>query len=205
LRLENILTRRLVNSGGVSEWSIELVLKTSRGVESLEGSNPSPTAKNPKTKIMENVILSWRTKEFVHYEKGAGWYLTLTALGLLLIGYEIYLHDYFAALTAFVIYGVLYLYARRYPRDIDITITDRGVIIDGTEIHYLNIKRFWIVHHPEAKALHLETTSNIHHYLSIQLEDEDPHIVATALRNFIPESEPNHETLPKKIARKLRF
>ncbi len=30
--------------GGVSEWSIEIVLKTIRGDEPLEGSNPSPTA-----------------------------------------------------------------------------------------------------------------------------------------------------------------
>lgn len=46
--LELLGVGSLKTLGGVSEWSIEIVLKTIRGDEPLEGSNPSPTAKKQK-------------------------------------------------------------------------------------------------------------------------------------------------------------
>jgi hypothetical protein len=154
---------------------------------------------------MEDTILSWKAKEFVHYEKGIGWYITLTILGILLISYEVILKDYFAALTIFVVYLSLYMYARIHPREIEVSITEKAIVVDETVIPYLSIKRFWIVHNEETKTLHLETTAYLNRYMTLQLENEDPFVVAEVLRNFVTESEPNVEHMSRRIARKLRF
>jgi hypothetical protein len=187
----------------VSEWSIELVLKTSRGDELLEGSNPSPTA--IKNKNMEDTILRWKAREFVHYQKGFGWYITLNILSVLLISYFVILRDYIPAL-AFLLIGIIFnMYARIHPREIEVEITDKSIIVDDTEIPYLSIKRFWIVHTEETKALHFERNAYINRFATILLEDQDPFAVAEVLRNYVVETEPNVEHVSRKIARKLRF
>lgn len=201
--LELLGVGSLKTLGGVSEWSIEIVLKTIRGDEPLEGSNPSPTAK--KTKAMANILVSWRAKEYAHYEKGPGWYLTLTILAILLIAFQILMKDYFAAFTIGFIYLLLFIYARLTPFEIQVHITDQGLAINNTLIPYANIKEFWIVDHDEAKALHFHTTSFFNQHIILELEEQDPFEVAHTLRNFIPESEPNEESLAHKIARRLRF
>ncbi len=189
--------------GGVSEWSIEIVLKTIRGDEPLEGSNPSPTAK--KTKAMANILVSWEAKEYAHYEKGPGWYLTLTILAILFVAFQILMKDYFAAFTIAFLYFILFIYARLTPSQIQVHITDIGLEIDNTLIPYSNIKQFWIVHHDKAKALHFYTTSLLNQHIVLELEEQNPFEVAEVLRTFIPETEPNEESFAHRIARKLRF
>jgi hypothetical protein len=154
---------------------------------------------------MENKILSWKTKEFIHYEKGTGWYLTFAALAALFIGYEIYVGDYFAALTFFIIAVIAYIFSKLTPKEVQISITDKGIKIDNFEIPYLTIKRFWMVDHAKAKALHLETTAYLNRFIVIQLDDQDPAHVRSILVEFLEESDPNRETIAQRVGRKLRF
>lgn len=190
----------------MSEWSIELVLKTSRGDESLEGSNPSPTAKYNcgKTK-METPILEWKTREFEHYEKGSGWYVTLWALAFLVIAYSFYLRDYFAALTLFVIALVVYFFSKQMPGEVDVMITDKAIMLNDTRFAFRNIRNFWIVDHDISKALHFETTAYLNREIIVLLDNIEPEKVRQALKRFLPETEENYESAARRIARKLRF
>ncbi len=155
--------------------------------------------------MAENKIVSWTTKEFEHYEKGAGWYLTLTILGFLIVAYEIYLHDYFAALTLFLLIGAVYFFSRMLPRDVEVTITDKSVHVDTTSYPYTGIKTFWIVDHSGIRKLYFETTAYLNRYVVLLLNDQDPEQIAEILKQFLPESESNRETLAQRISRKLRF
>jgi hypothetical protein len=154
---------------------------------------------------MENQIYSWKTKEFEHYEKGAGWYLTLGIVGFFVIVYEIYLHDYFAAITLFIVLGAVYFFSRLLPRDITVTITNKAVHLDTLSYPYTQIKRFWVVTKGTTNKLHFETTAYLNRYIVLLLDGQNPETISDILKEFLPESEENQETLAQKAARKLRF
>ena len=154
---------------------------------------------------MENKITTWHSREFVYYEKSTGWYITFTAIILMLIAYNIFLKDYFAALTFFLIGLATWYFAQIKPSIVEVSISDKGIYFDETHIPYASIKRFWIVHHQKAKALHLETTAYLNRFMVIQLEDQDPEVIRDILIEFIPQTPDNEETLTRRLARKFKF
>ncbi len=154
---------------------------------------------------MENVIIEWHTKEFEHYEKSSSWYLTLAIIIVLFLGYEILIKDYFAALTLAVIAAAVWFFSKQTPQDVHVIITDKGVMLNTLQLPFQNIKRFWIVDHDQARALHLETNAYLNHFIIIQMVDQDPTHVAEIMRRFVEESDPNYESVAHKIARKLKF
>lgn len=154
---------------------------------------------------MENTIIEWQAKEFEHYEKGSGWYITLAIIIFLLLAYEILLRDWFAALTILIMGIVVWWFSKQKPEDVDVTITDKGIGLNGLYIPFHNIKRFWIVDHDQARALHFETNAYLNRFIIVQLNDQDPETIAEILRNFIPEGISNHESVSHRIARKLKF
>ena len=154
---------------------------------------------------MENQIFSWQTKEFEHYEKGAGWYLTLTLIGLMIIAYEIWLRDYFAAVTILILLVIVHFFARQIPREITAEITDKGVRLNKAFFPYHNLKRFWIVDHDRASQVQLETTAYLNKTVIILLSGQNPDQIAKILRQYLPETRPNEETVSQRIARRLKF
>ncbi len=154
---------------------------------------------------MENQIYSWTTKEFEHYQKGIGWYFTLSILAFFMIVYEIYLHDYFAAITFFFILIAIYFFSRILPREIIVTITNKGLNIGDVNYPYTSLKRFWIVEHSRAKHVTLETTAYLNRFIILPLNEENPEIISGILKEFLHESEPNQETMAQRMARRLRF
>ncbi|MDB4940390.1 MAG: hypothetical protein JWO40_815 [Candidatus Doudnabacteria bacterium] len=154
---------------------------------------------------MENQIFSWKTMEFEHYEKGTGWYLTLAVIGFMMIAYQIYLHDYFAVITILVILLAIYFFSKQLPGEVDVVITNKAVTVGNVAFPYTTIKRFWIVDKNHSKKLILETTAYLNRYIILLLNDVNPEEVADILKEFLPESEPNQETMAQRLARKLRF
>ncbi|GAC1413374.1 MAG: hypothetical protein NVSMB66_5170 [Candidatus Doudnabacteria bacterium] len=154
---------------------------------------------------METQIFSWTTQEFEHYEKGSGWYITLAILGFMIIAYDIYLHDYFAAITILILVAAVYFFSRQIPREVKVTITNKAINIDQVAFPYNSIKRFWIVDRNNSRQLTLETTAYLNRYVILLLNDVNPDKISDILKEYLPESEPNQETLAQRIARKLRF
>lgn len=154
---------------------------------------------------MENQLHSWRTQEFIHYEKGIGWYITLGIIEFLLISYQIYLHDYFAAITLALIGVAVYYFSRLLPREVTVTITTKGVNLDNTSYPYTHLKKFWIVEHDKAKHVTLETTAYLNRYIILPLYEENPEHISEILKKYLPESTPNQETLAQRLARYLKF
>lgn len=187
----------------MSERSIELVLKTSRGDEPLVGSNPTLTAMS-KIK-MANKLMEWSAYEFEHREKSLGWYATFVIIALLFIAYELYQRDYFAALTFFIIAVIGFGFARMVPQELTVIISDKGINAGNFHIPYVNIKKFWIVDHSKARTLHLETTAYLNHFIIIQLGQVNSDDVRSVLVKYLPEGQPNRESIAHRLARHFHF
>ncbi len=155
----------------------------------------------------ENIILEWNAKEFEQYEKGTGWYLTLALLTVLVVGYFLFLKDYFAALTMLVMYAVIFYFSKHQPKDVVIRITTKGIRIDKLFYAYSSVHNFWIVNHDQAKTLHFETTAYLNRSIIVQLADQDPELIRDVLAEYIPENgaNANRESFAVRVARKLKF
>ncbi|MEK7075956.1 MAG: hypothetical protein AAB948_04155 [Patescibacteria group bacterium] len=153
----------------------------------------------------KNEIYTWSTQEFDHYEKGTGWYLTFSIIALLLVGYEVYMRDWMAALTIIVAIIAIYFFSKQQPREIDIVITDKGINVANVYFPYHNIKRFWIIYHQQAQQLHFETTAYLNRFVIVPLNGINPTEVSDILKKHLPESTPNRETVAQRLARWLRF
>jgi hypothetical protein len=86
-----------------------------------------------------------------------------------------------------------------------VSVNDHGILLGSLLVPYGNIKRFWIVDHDEASALHMETTGYMNHYRVVNFNGQNPDVVRDVLKRYVREGSTNHETLSNKIGRYLRF
>lgn len=154
---------------------------------------------------METKLLEWQAKEFEHYDRSSGWYFTLFAVGLLLIAYEIYLRDWFGAITLLILAAFVYFFSKMKPRVINVVITDKAIEADRARFTYNNIRTFWISEFEGLRSLHFETTAYLNRFITIMLDDQNPDEVREVLKRFLPETEERHEGWARRLSRHVRF
>src|SRR5438132_9393448 len=122
----------------------------------------------------QKVFLSWEAPEFRHYPKNFGWYLTLLIVAGLILLYQILQKDFFGAFTVVVLTIFIWIFARQQPRNVTISVTDKGLNIDDSHLPYQEIKQFWVVDTENHRTLNLETNAYLNRLVILQLEDQDP-------------------------------
>lgn len=156
--------------------------------------------------MAEEPIYSFTTHEFEHQPKGTGWYFTATVIALIFIAYFYYVfRDIFGIITIAILAGLTMYFASQQPKEIEVHIGEKGISVGNVYFSYNTLKRFWIAEHGITPELHLETTAYLNKYVTLLLREEDREQVVEVLSNFIPETEPEPESLTQKIARRVRF
>lgn len=155
--------------------------------------------KNQKT-------ISWQAPEFRHYEKNIGWYTTLIAIAILVIGFFIIQQDYFAAITMAIIAALIVFFSRQTPEIVDIELNHTHISFGRLIFPYKHLKSFWIVDNQNHKTLNIETTTYINNLIVLELEDMEPEEIRSFLISYLPEHpERVKETFTQKIMHKLKF
>lgn len=152
-----------------------------------------------------NILMSWNAVEFEEHEKGPGWYLTFVVIAFLFVVYELFIKDYFGAITLAIIAGIAYSFSRLKPKDIVVQITDKGVLLNEFFVPYSNITHFWFVDHAHSPLLHIETSAFINRYVVVHLFQQTPEQVRAILSRYVPEASIDQEPLAHRIARFFRF
>lgn len=154
----------------------------------------------------KQITISWQAPEFKHYEKNLGWYTTLFAVTVLVVGFFVLQSDYFAAVIMLIVAVVTFYFARQHPRMMDIEINHNHIKYGPITFHYKHIKYFWIVNNDNHKTLNLETTTYLNNLIILQLEETDPEMVRIFLLQYLPEHpESVEETFAQKIMHLLKF
>lgn len=154
---------------------------------------------------METKLLEWEAKEFEHYERPSGWYFTFFAVAFLVIAYEVYLRDWFGAITLLIIGAVFYFFSKMTPKVVHVVITDKAIEADRARFTYNNIKDFWIVEFQGLQSLHFETTAYLNRFITIMLDGQDPEEVREVLKKYLPEVEDRHEGIARRLSRHIKF
>lgn len=152
------------------------------------------------------VILSWRTPEFIPHPKGKTWYLIAGILVLSLTAYAILTGSATMAIVFLLLGGVYYLTQNQKPKIIEIRLTQLGVQVGSAFYPYSMINSFWVVYDPPfVQRLYLRVGSKSFRHLKIELNDQNPVEVRHLLAKEVPEVEGGEESLTDLFIRLLRL
>ncbi|KKW30921.1 MAG: hypothetical protein UY75_C0021G0001 [Parcubacteria group bacterium GW2011_GWC2_52_8c] len=154
---------------------------------------------------MPEVILEWQAYEYEHSVKSPKWFLwgSVAVAALVIIG--ALTRNYFFILFIAVAAFVVYLYAKRPPKEIYCAITSRGVQVGRRMFEFENLNSFWIFYEVGGiKHLSLESKKALLPRFSVPLGDADPVTLRRTLIKFVNEVE-HEESLADIFARMAGF
>lgn len=141
-------------------------------------------------------VISWRTSAHEKQDRTSDWYWALGIIGICgAVASVLWGNILFAVIIALAALSIGVL-AARIPREHDVHIDSRGVIVDGDLYPYESLHSFWIAGGREVPRLYLSTTGIVHphlvlgirepaqveevyHYLSQFIEEEEKHSIGT--------------------------
>jgi len=133
-------------------------------------------------------LLTWKTTEHPHVERGSDWYWALgvsaVSLALISILFGNLLFAILIVLAAFVL-GMQAL--KKHPV-VEISLQEKGLLVDDTLYPYEEMFCFW-VKEGDNPMLMIDTPRFMTPDLVIALEDIDPESVRAFLSERVPETE----------------
>ena len=154
---------------------------------------------------VNKILISWTAPEFIYYEKTNAWFAAFGILAAALFIVSILMKNYFFALLVPIASFLIFIYAKKHPRQITVKITEEHIHIgEYFSLPHKEIISFWIFEEPEIKILHLETKKIMYSKISVLLADKDPDEVRKVIAQFIEEKK-REENFIDMLARKLRF
>ena len=153
----------------------------------------------------DNYLISWKAPEFIFHKKSLAWHASIIIFNVMIITI-LALMKQWLSIPVFLLLGfLLFKYAEVKPRMIEIGISNIGVKVGDNFYPYNRLKSFWLVYEPPIKTLNFETTKRFTSLISIQLEDADPFLIKSILKDHILEELERTEDFIGKIARLLKF
>ncbi len=154
-----------------------------------------------------NTLLEWSIAEYDEHVRPTAWYVIMTAVGSVLVGYAILTDNFMFAIIIVLFAIIVFLQSHQKPIVIPFRITELGVIINNRLYQYSELKDFYIIYQPpEVKMLFIETIATMRPRLRIPLMDMNPNEVRELLLEFLEENvQKEEEPLSDKIAREWRI
>jgi hypothetical protein len=140
--------------------------------------------------MVESHEISWNVVSHAAHERSNDWYW---GLGAIAIGSAI-LSIIFGNILLAIIIGLgslsIGVLAAKQPREHSVTLSPRGVSIDGTLYPYRSVHSFWVEEHQGDPRLFLSMQGIISPHYSLYLgQDINPSDVRTYLKKYVQEEE----------------
>ncbi len=148
--------------------------------------------------------LSWNAPEYRHSPKTAEWFFASGIIALALIATSVLLGNILFAVVIAVAALVFMLHARRAPRIVRASVSERGIECGDALYEYGELASFWIETRDSAPRLILKQKKLLSLLTVIQIESIHHNTIRAALIEFLPEEE-LHEPLSQKIMEYLGF
>jgi hypothetical protein len=157
--------------------------------------------------VVGNTLLEWSIAEYEQHFRPTAWYVIMTIVGSLLVGYAIFTDNFMFAIIVVLFAIILFLQSHQKPIVVPFRITELGIIINNRLYQYSELKDFYIVYQPpEIKMLFIETQGTFRPRLRIPLIDMNPNEVRDLLLEFLEENlQKEEEPFSDKVAREWRM
>ncbi|KKW41550.1 MAG: hypothetical protein UY92_C0016G0005 [Candidatus Magasanikbacteria bacterium GW2011_GWA2_56_11] len=154
-----------------------------------------------------NIIHEWEVAEYERHERGTRWYVIMTLLGGLLVGYAIFTGNFLFALVIVLFAIIIFLQSHQDPHIVEFKITDLGIIISSRFYPYSELADFYLIYNPPAvKMLFIEPESSLRPRIRVPLLNLDPNEIRFTLRQYLSENlEKEEEPFSDKVAREWKL
>ncbi len=144
--------------------------------------------------------LRWSAYEHDHIERGADWFWALGIVAVSIALTAIILHDVLFGVLVVVAAFTHGLLARTPPDLAHFEISERVIRVNGVLHRWDHIISFWVEdeHHTDRPLLLVDTTKWMSPNLIIPIEEIDPHLLRTFLKEHSKET-PMKEPIAHKI------
>ena len=88
--------------------------------------------------------LSWTTLEFEKKDRHPDWVWTVGLVAALSSAISFFYGNIFFGIFLVIAGAVTIIYALKHPKELNITISEKGVSINESLVDYKNIKSFWL-------------------------------------------------------------
>ncbi len=88
--------------------------------------------------------LSWTTPEYIFREKSVDWYWIVGIVTLCIVLLCIIFQNLILAILVFISAFLLTMLGSRTPKNITVTLNQRGIVIDGHESAYKEYESYWV-------------------------------------------------------------
>ncbi len=149
--------------------------------------------------------IEWTAPEFEKHEKSSLWFMVLGIVTLIFLIITIILKNYTFAIVILLLVFCVYLYTKKEPREINFSLSHRGVSIGDKLYAYNELKSFWIFYEPpRLKQLSLQSKKVFSPYIRVPLANQNPNQIRIFLLKYLPEIE-QEESLIDILSDKIGF
>lgn len=130
--------------------------------------------------------VSWTAHEYLHQEKGAGWFILFAIVIAGLIGLSIWMNAISFTAVLVVITFIVVVYLRRPPRELSYTLNDEGLLIDNHLYKYEDFKAFGVVQDGDEFSVMLIPTQRFQPSVTVYFPEEAGEDIVDMLGSRLP-------------------
>lgn len=166
----------------------------------------------PRDLSRENVPLGtiayqWIINEYKQYDHSRAWYIAMIVLGAALLAYALFTGNNSFAVIIVLFAVIIYLHGQQRPLELNVAISEAGVVVGKRLYRYPELDSFWIVYEPgEVKSLYFIVNGVVKNRLAVPLGDMDPRPIRRYLSQFVTEdTSEEEEPLSDKLTRVFKI
>lgn len=148
--------------------------------------------------------VAWEAKEFVHQEKNGLWYAGFALIILVLIAVSIFTQAWTFTALLVVIAVVIIILAKRPPRIMSYSLSDKGLHIGDTLHAFSDFRAFGVIHDGLEYSIMLIPTKRFLPGVTVYFPEEKGEDIVDALGSRLPMQDLRLDVVDK-IVRKLRL
>jgi hypothetical protein len=147
----------------------------------------------------------WQAHEYIHHEKGTGWFIGFAVVVIALIAVAIFLiQSVTFAILIPVMAAALIVYSHRPPRVIDYTLSRQGLHVNDHLYSFSEFKSFGVIHDGQEYSVMLVPTKRFRPGVYVYFPEEAGEAIVDMLGARLPMQE-LHLDLIDRLIRKLRI
>ena len=146
----------------------------------------------------------WSAHEFIHRDKGTGWFALFVTVIVALIGVSVWTSAWSFTVLIVVIAFVIVVYSRRPPRDLNYSLNNDGLTIDNTLHEFENFKSFGVIRDGEEFSVMLIPTQRFQPGITVYFPEELGEAIVDMFGSRLPMKD-LHLDLIDRIVRMLRL
>lgn len=176
-----------------------------QNIVNLKNKNLPRAQVSPVLPTIESTVIEWTAHEFEKKEKTSSWFTVQKIITLIFLITAIILKNYTFTIVVLMASLCVYIYARKEPKEINLSISHRGISINNKLYPYNELKSFWIFYDPpRLKQLSFQSKKILTSYIQMPLNNQNPNQLRSFLLKYLPEAE-QEESLVDIFSDKIGF